>query len=206
MLNWWMSLGLAQQIFALIAIPSTLILLVQTILLLIGIGVGGEADGGGLDADGDIDDVDASSGDGLALFSIRGIVSMLAVMGWSGMALLETPLPDFISIIIAVVLGIGMLFLMAYIMKWVSKLQSSGNIDVGNAIGKVAQVYLTIPPSGNGAGKVNVTVQDKYCEFNAITTIDSKIQTGTYVRVVSVDEFGTLVVEPIVKQNNSVQQ
>ena len=205
MLNWWISLDLIQQIFALIAIPSTLILLVQTILLLIGLGDGGEADGGALDADGDIDDVDASSGDGLALFSIRGIVSMLAVMGWSGMALLETALPDVISIIIAVALGIGMLFLMAYIMKWVSKLQSSGNIDVGNAIGKVAQVYLAIPPSGEGAGKVNITIQDKYCEFNAITTVSSKIKTGAYVRVVAVDEIGTLVVEPIAMGDGSTR-
>lgn len=198
MLNWWISLELVQQIFALIAIPSTLILLVQTILLLIGLGDSGEADGGALDADGDIGDADASSGDGLALFSIRGIVSMLAVMGWSGMALLDTALPDVISIVIAVALGIGMLFLMAYIMKWVSKLQSSGNIDVGNAIGKVAQVYLTIPPSGEGAGKVNITIQETYCEFNAITTVSSRIKTGAYVRVVAVDEIGTLVVEPIV--------
>lgn len=202
MLNWWISLELIQQIFALIAIPSTLILLIQTVLLLIGMGGGGEADSGALDADGDIDDVDGASGDGLALFSIRGIVSMLAVMGWSGMALLETALPDIISILIAVALGIGMLFLMAYIMKWVSKLQVSGNIDVGNAVGKVAQVYLTIPPSGDGAGKVNITIQDKYCEFSAITTASQKIKTGAYVRVVAVDEVGTLVVEPIVVDKN----
>ena len=203
MLNWWLSLDLIQQIFALIAIPSTLILLIQTVLLLIGLGDGGEADSGALETDSDIDD--ASSGDGLALFSIRGIVSMLAVMGWSGMALLDTALPDVVSIIIAVVLGVGMLFLMAYIMKWVSKLQASGNIEVGNAIGKVAQVYLTIPPSGEGSGKVNLTIQDKYCEFNAITTVSSRIKTGAYVRVVAVDEIGMLVVEPIAMGDGSTR-
>ena len=205
MLNWWLSLDLIQQIFALIAIPSTLILLIQTVLLLIGLGDDGEADSGALDADGDIDGADASSGDGLALFSIRGIVSMLAVMGWSGMALLDTALSDVVSIIIAVALGVGMLFLMAYIMKWVSKLQSSGNIDVGNAIGKVAQVYLTIPPSGEGSGKINITIQDKYCEFNAITTVSNRIKTGAYVRVVAVDEIGMLVVEPIAMGDGSTR-
>ena len=44
MINWWNSLELTQQIFACIAIPSTLILLIQTILLLIGIGNGSDAD------------------------------------------------------------------------------------------------------------------------------------------------------------------
>ena len=43
MITWWTSLDLAQQIFACIAIPSTLILLIQTILLLIGLG-GGDGD------------------------------------------------------------------------------------------------------------------------------------------------------------------
>ncbi len=191
MITWWTSLDLAQQIFACIAIPSTLILLIQTILLLIGIG-GGDGD---VDADVDVDGI--GGGDGLALFSVRGIVSMLAVMGWSAMALLETSLPDMVSILISVVLGVLMLFLMAYIMKAVSKLQSSGNIDVGHSVGKVAQVYIPIPENGNGSGKVHITIQEQYCEFDAITTVSDKIKTGAYVRVVAVSESGTLVVEPI---------
>ena len=128
MINWWNSLTTTQQIFALIAIPSTVVIIIQTILLLIGLGDGGDAD---VDGDGVVDDVD---GDGLALFSIRGIMTMLAVMGWSGMALLETSLPEGVSIFIAILLGLVMLVLMDYIMKLISQLLSSGNIDVGNAI------------------------------------------------------------------------
>lgn len=196
MISWWTSLSLIQQIFACIAIPSTIVLLIQTVLLLLGIGDGdGDADVD-CDIDGDAD-VDGIGGDGLALFSVRGIVSMLAVMGWSALVLLETSLPEILSIFISVVLGVLMLFLMAYIMKAVSKLQSSGNIDIGNSVGKVAQVYIPIPESGNGSGKVHITVQEQYCEFNAITTVSYKIKTGAYVRVVAVDETGTLVVEPI---------
>ena len=197
MITWWTSLDLAQQIFACIAIPSTLILLIQTVLLLIGMG-GGDGDvNADIDADGDIDVDGIGDGDGLALFSVRGIVSMLAVMGWSAMALLETSLPGVASIIISVALGILMLFLMAYVMKAVSKLQSSGNIDIGKAVGKVAQVYIPIPENGSGSGKVHITVQEQYCEFNAITTASYKIKTGAYVRVVAVSEAGMLVVEPI---------
>ena len=161
MINWWNSLELTQQIFACIAIPSTLILLIQTILLLIGIGNGSDADtDGDVSTDGDFDgDSDGDGGDdGLALFSVRGIMSMLAVMGWSAMALLETPLPGFVSILISVVLGVAMLFIMAYVMKLISKLQNSGNIDIGNAVGKMAQVYIPIPPKGTGSGKVHLTI------------------------------------------------
>lgn len=199
MIDWWNSLELTQQIFACIAVPSTLILLIQTVLLLIGLGGGGDGDADG-DLDGDLDgDADGMDGgdDGLALFSVRGIMSMLAVMGWSAMALLETSLPSFISILIAVVLGVLMLFFMAYVMKLIYKLQNSGNIDIGNAVGKMAQVYIPIPPSGTGSGKVHLTIQEQYCEFGAMTTAADKIKTGAYVRVVAVDEAGMLVVEPL---------
>ena len=194
MINWWNSLMLSQQIFACIAIPSTVIVLIQTVLLLIGIGDDSGSEGADFDEDGV---PDGGDGDGLTLFTVRGITTMLAVTGWSGMALLETALPDIVSVILSVLFGVAMLFLMAYIMKLVSKLQASGNIDVENAIGKVAQVYIPIAPSGSGFGKVTMTVQEKFCEFNAITTAGYTLKTGLYVRIVAVDESGTLVVEPL---------
>lgn len=190
MLNWWNGLLLAQQIFALIAIPSSLILLIQTIMLLFGLGDEADSD---VDFDPDLDTGD----DGLALFSIRGIVAMLCVTGWAGVALLETPLPATVSVLLALLCGILTLVGFAYLMKLVMRLQSSGNIDIGNSIGHVAQVYIPIPPSGSASGKVTLTVQEKYIEATAITTSAETLKTGTYVRVVATDETGTLVVEPL---------
>lgn len=208
MTQWWDQLSLISQIFALIAIPSTLVLLIQTILLFFGIG-GGDSDGdissGGIDLDGDgipdIPDSDAGggveSGSGLALFSIRGIVAMLCIGGWSGLVMLEAGLPVILSVILAINFGMLALFALAYMMKLASKLQSSGNIDLGNAIGKTGRVYLPIPPSATGSGKINIVVQDKYIEVDAMTTASRKLATGEAVRVVSTDETGLLVVEPL---------
>ena len=81
-----------------------------------------------------------------------------------------------------------------------SKLQSSGNIEIGNAVGKVGQVY--IPIKQGGSGKVNITIQGQYSEFSAISTANETLPTGSYVRVVAVDEAGTLVVEPISKSES----
>ncbi len=210
MIEWWNQLLLAQQIFALIAIPSTLILILQTILTLVGMGGSGDGDvdasaPGDMDVDTDTDlgtdaadDLEAPvADDGLALFSLRGILSMLCIAGWVGVALLETSLPAWVSILIAAACGFATLVGMAFLMRAVYRLQSSGNIDVGNCIGKVAEVYLTIPAQGSGSGKVNVTVQEKYCEFTAITTSSEPLKTGSYVRVVAVNEAGVLLVEPL---------
>ena len=195
MIAWWNELQLAQQIFALIAIPSTLIMLIQTALLLIGIGDGGEGDVDG-------DELFEGGGDGLVLFSVRGVVSTLTVMGWAAVALLETLSPA-LAIGIAVLLGAATLFGTAYLMRAVAKLQTSGNIDVENAVGKVATVYIPIPAKGTGAGKVTMTLQEKYSEFSAVTLGTEKLATGTLVRVVSVDGTGVLAVEPLVLEEGT---
>jgi hypothetical protein len=196
MITWWNELLLIQQIFALIALPSTVLIIIQTVLLLIGIG--GESD-----TDVDVDDVDGIDlpDDGLAIFSVRGILSMLCITGWVAVALLETSLPAGVSIGIAIACGIATLIGMAFLMRAINKLQSSGNIDVGNCIGKIAEVYIPVPAAGSGSGKVNLTVQEKFSEFTAITTAGEQLKTGSYVRVVAVNEAGVLVVEPIDKKD-----
>ena len=192
MIAWWNELQLAQQIFALIAIPATLIMLIQTVMLLIGLGDGGEGDVDG-------DEIFEGGGDGLVLFSVRGVVSTLTVMGWSAVALLETLAPA-LAISIAAVLGLATLFGMAVLMRTVARLQSSGNLDVENAIGKVATVYIPIPEKGKGTGKVTLTLQEKYCELAALTVSPERLATGMPVRVVAVDGTGVLVVEPLVTE------
>ena len=195
MINWWNELLLIQQIFALIAIPSTFLIVLQTVLMLIGIGGDNAADA---DGDIDVDDLEVPD-DGLAIFTVRGVTSMLCITGWVAVALLETSLPQGVSIAIAILCGVATLIGMAYLMRAVYRLQSSGNIDVENCIGKIGEVYIPIPSSGNGAGKVNLTVQEKFSEFSAITTGGDQLKTGSFVRVVAVGPSGVLVVEPIDK-------
>ena len=199
LVDFWMSLAIGQQVFVCIAIPATLVLIIMIVTMLIGLGAG-DAD---LDGDGDIDGDPGVDGDipdaGLTLFTSRGIVAMLAVMGWSGFVLLDDAmnLHPVVGIVIAVVIGFITLILVAFAMRGISRLQSSGNLDLNNAIGKVAEVYLTIPEAGRAAGKVSITVQERLVEVSAITTAPDPIKTGSYVRVVSVSENGILMVEPL---------
>ena len=203
MTNWWESLSELQRIFAFIGVPATLVLIVQTVLLFFGIG-DGDVD---VDADIDVDGIDpgdiGEAGDGgLALFSVRGIVAMLCIAGWTGIVFADFGLPDALCVVLAAVCGIAALFGMAYLLKGVSKLQSSGNIQLGSAIGKVGEVYIPIPAAGEGKGKISITVQDRLIEIDAISSDDSQIKTGDSVRVVSVNEAGLAVVERIMTAKN----
>ena len=194
MINWWNGLELAQQIFALVGIGSTVILVIQMVMMLFGLGDDSDAD---ID---DVDEVDVGDGDGLALFTVKGIVAMLCITGWTGVIFLGTEMATALAYVLSFLCGFATLVIMAYVMKAMSKLQSSGNIEIGNAVGKVGQIYIPIKPGH--AGKVNITVQGQYSEFSAISTTNETIATGSYVRVVAVDEAGTLVVEPINKSEN----
>jgi hypothetical protein len=188
------------QIFALIAIPSTLVLVVQTVLLLIG--VGGLADGVDLDGDGvpDTPGFDGDGDGGLALFSLRGIMSLAAVAGWSGLVMHEAEIPLGLTVFLAAAFGFLAMVGIAFIMKLASKLQQNGNLDIGYAIGKVGTVYIPVPPKMSGSGKINLTIQERFVEVDAKTPCERKLNTGESVRIIATDPAGIVVVEPLVKE------
>ena len=93
LIEFWNSLILGQQIFLCIAVPATVLLVVLIVTMLFGMG-DSDADAD-LDGDGDFDadDVDGDLPDaGLSFFTLRGIVAMLSIMGWSGLVFLDPSL------------------------------------------------------------------------------------------------------------------
>ena len=198
MIEWWNTMDLVGQIFALIAIPSTLVLVVQTILLLCGIG-GDDIDADGVDITGNgVGDTPGDGGgDGLALFSLRGIMAMAAVGGWSGLVMYEAGINIAVTVLLAVAFGFMALVGIAYLMKLAMKLQQNGTLDLGYAIGKVGTVYIPIPAEMKGSGKINLAMQERFIEVDAMTSAGRKLATGESGRVTATNENGMVVVEPL---------
>jgi len=200
MLNWWNSMDLVGQIFALIAIPCTLVLVVQSVMLIFG--MGGGADGIDLDGDG-IPDTPGFEGDGdggLALFSLRGIMSFGAIAGWSGLVMRGAGIPLAVNVLLAAAFGFLAMVGIAWIMKLAAKLQQNGNLDIGYAVGRVGTVYIPIPPNMTGTGKINLTIQERFVEIDAKTPCGRKLTTGESVRITATDPAGMVVVEPLMKE------
>lgn len=226
--EWWNALGLAAQIFYCIAIPATLVLVIQTVLMFFGFD-DGDADADfdvDLDADADLDfdtdfdtdfdaDIDADVTDGvygddiadatemadaagfdsLRMFTVRGIIAFLVMFGWVGVVMTEANVNLVITLLTSTVCGFAIMVLVAYIFKAVMKLRSDGTADNRNALGGAGKVYLTIPPSRQGEGKVNVMLQGSYVERNAVTDEGEAIPTGSEIIVVGVSGQTTLVVK-----------
>lgn len=201
-IDFWNSLDFATQVFYCIAIPSTLVLLIQTVLMFIGIGddADGDIDIDAGEVDGDIsndiyDFEDAEGLDGLRIFTVRGIIAFFVVFGWVGIAMMGAGAPIFATIPVAIVCGFAMMVLIALLLRSVMKLRSDGNTDNRNAIGTAGKVHLTIPPSRSGEGKVHIMLQGSYVERNAITDSEESIPTGSEVVVVGVSGQTDLIVK-----------
>ena len=214
-------LTIYQRVFFVISVSSTLILIIQTILALIGLSGNEDFDIGDSGADGiDGVDIDAAGADidvgggvdlndlgervqahiydhGLRIFTVRGIMAFLMMGGWVGFLLSISGIHNIIASAIAFASGVIALLFMAKIMQMLLTLQADGTMKVRNALGQVGQVYIRIPGGEKGMGKVNVTVQERFCEFDAVTEEDESIKTGEAVYVTDVRPGNILVVEKL---------
>lgn len=233
-MNWWNELTQLQRIFASVAIPATVVMILQFILQLIGLANGADSDGADADdvdavsdvQDGFSDDLPDAQSDGvfddddvlddgfevedgqtgIRLFTLRSVIAFFAVGGWMGVAAIDWNLPDLLAIALAIAAGSLALYFVAWIVYTFLRMQQSGNIRYENAVGKEGEVYLSIPPDGRG--KVNVIVQERLCEIDAISKVNRVIKTGEKIVVVDITEDGVLIVEPkeLAETNEIIQK
>jgi len=215
MAEWWNSLDLLQQIFLCAAVPFTIIMIVQAILTLVGLGGhGDDVDSGSADIhDMDIHDLDGHDMDahgdhvaeghgdepgeavgGFRFFTVRGIVAFFCIFGWTGFALCDTMLGVAAILPISFAAGLAAMLLIGLMFYAVRRMQDNGNIRYSNAVGASAQVYIPIPASRMGSGKVMVTIQERLVEAEAITDEERKLATGETVQVVG-SAGNTLIVK-----------
>ena len=211
--EWFQSMTLAGQIFACVAIPSTLVLLIQTVLM--AIGVGSESDGfadeipDGDVADADVPDdvsdgvfgtnevsdvVDNAGLDGLRIFTFRGVIAFLVVFGWVGVLMDHAGCQLWLTALVATLCGAAMMIVMSLLIRAVMKLRDDGNADNRNAIGVSGKVHLFIPAKRRGDGKVHLMLQGSYVERDAVTDDEEAIPTGSEVTVIGLSGQTTLVV------------
>lgn len=208
MTEWWNGLDTALKILYCIAIPSTLVMVIQTVLSLLGGFEGGGgvdmSDTSGIDFHGgsDIGEMaDASDMGGgshfsdggnpsdfsiMSMITVQGVVTFLAVMGWSTIVAISAGTPVFPSVLVGIALGFISMYAAARIIHASRRLTESGTLDLKNAIGETARVYIPIPASGAGVGKITMQVQGRYIECSAMAFGSEMLPTGEMVRVTDV--------------------
>lgn len=202
---WWESLTELQQLSFVIAMTATVLMILLIILMIVGMDGGEGFDGDvsvDLDIDGDIDGIDAFNSDsifsigGLKILTIRGALAFMSIGGWMTYALSGT-MADWIAVLIGIISGFIAAVLFAFAMRAIYQLESTGNLDYRTAIGKTASVYIRIPKSNDGKGKVMLNHQGRLIEIDAITKGNKDILPKHEVKIVGLENETTLVVENI---------
>ena len=229
MVAWWESLTALERVFAYAAIPSTVLLLVQTILLMTGVigqqdsdtemdsdvsGLGSAESGSDVDLDADgSPDMPLDSGHsehtghvshgrydpGLRILTMRGLIAFFSIGGWTGLVLLRGQANILFTSMIAVLAGLLAMVVLALLLKLALNLQSDGSMDPRNAIGAIGTVYLTVPAGRSAKGKVTVLLQEQLRELDAVTDNATALKTGKLVLVIDVVNNDTLVVAESLK-------
>ena len=252
--EWWIGLGTVGQVMACCAIPMTVVMFLQALLMVFGFGSGIDSDS---DSDIGLDDTDFDAGndmdfdtgsvvgydgefelidldgDGIAdivsggaaaidgsvnlsgaahytgghsneqqgngiikIFTVRGIVAFFAMGGWAGIAALSVGIRSIWAINIALAAGVAALLIASAVIRFALRMQSSGNIDLRNAMAGTAEVYITIPPARSGVGKITMTLQERFVELEAVTDSESALKPRMIVEIVGLRDRDCLVVMP----------
>jgi membrane protein implicated in regulation of membrane protease activity len=131
------------------------------------------------------------------LISFRTLVAAATFFGLGGLAAERGGFPIPLQLLVALACGAGAMLLVHYLMSTFYGLGQSGTLQVSNAIGKTATVYIPIPSSHTGQGKVQVEIQGRIEELAARTAFGEKLKTGARVTVVGVLGTSTLEVQPL---------
>ncbi len=185
--SWWQGMLVAEKVYWIIAIPFTLIFLIMMVMTLLG----GDLDSADMDVD---MEMDSDTGIGFQYLSIKNLVGFFTIFGWTGIACLASGKSMVFTVIVSVLAGLLMMTIMSAIVYLMGKLTEQGNLNLQNAIGKIASAYLTIPAERKGMGKIQIKVQG-FRTLDAITDEKEDIKTGAVVEVVDVINNQVLLVK-----------
>jgi len=191
MMDLFNSLEPLQKFFWVIALCASLVFLIQTIMTFVGLGTDADVDAGPMDSS--IDSMEDGSLSGV--FSFRNLINFLLGYGWAGALLFSSIEKGWLLQVVAIAVGLVFVLAFVFMFRQVMKLSHDGSFKMSEAVGLKADVYLRIPASRSGRGKVQVSVKGSVHEVDAMTDRSEEIATGAQVKIVKVLGDDLLLVE-----------
>lgn len=197
------------SLFLFCAVVGGTVLVVQFGMTLLGIGGAGWEDGGDAAGHFEMGHVDVASDPSghdahghhgsswlFAVISLRTLVAAVAFFGLIGLAAQAAGQPVGVQLLLAGLAGLSAMYGVHWLVRTMGSLGEDHTLRVQQAVGQEGTVYVPIPARGQSAGKVQVAVQRRLAEFEAVTQGERPLATGTKVRVVGV-HGNVLQVEPL---------
>ncbi|MBR6178862.1 MAG: hypothetical protein IKQ70_13435 [Bacteroidales bacterium] len=152
----------------------------------------------GSDSDSDSDgDADGDNDLGSYILSIKSIIGFMVAASWIGIVTIHNGLPIWVTILVSLLAGVIMTTIIVILLTFFARMQYSGTLATSDTIGATGEVYLSIPPTKSGKGKVQINVQSAVRTYDAITLGDEELHQHDKIRVKDIDNDDVLIVEKI---------
>ena len=175
--------------FWFIAIPTSLIFIIQTIMTFVG---ADSHDGLHADFNGDFHGGDVP----FQLFTLRNMINFLLGFSWTGISFYGIVDSTLLLMVAGLVVGSGFVAFFFMVIRQIERLAEDNTFKITTTLYKTASVYLPIPANKQGAGKIQVSIKGSFRELDAITEED-KIETNTMVKIVKIESNNLVLVERI---------
>jgi membrane protein implicated in regulation of membrane protease activity len=172
-----------------IAIPVSVIFLIQTVMTFIGVD---GTDGTSADFDADLDGGDSP----FQLFSFRNLINFLLGFSWTGIGFYRIIENKVLLTLLAFAVGVLFLLMFYAIIRTILKLAEDNSFRIESTIDRIGEVYIPIPERKTGAGKISISVGGSMHELDAMTEGD-RIPTSTKVKITRIEGTSLLIVETL---------
>ena len=189
-MDWLNDMDSFEKTFWYIALPFSIFFALQTILTMFGVMGGGAS----TDFDGDID-TDSDAGFDFQILSLKNFVVFFTVFSWTGIVAYDGGLSQGMTIFVATLAALGVVFVFALITYFTYKLAESGNFKLSDTVGAIGTVYIPIKAKREGVGKVQITVNGGMRELEAMTDSESDLATSSVIVVEEVFNNQLLIVK-----------
>ncbi len=180
------------------------LLICQTLMGLVGVGADHDLDGetadagntDGADLDHDLGHLDVASHDAhgghqhsstwfFGIITLRTVIAGITFFGLAGMSALTRGFDDGASLVIGAAVGFAAMYAVHVMMRGMRRLNADGTVRIDRAVGMTGNVYLRVPGSHQGAGKILLNLQNRTVELTAWTD-QAELPTGSTVVVTKV--------------------
>ncbi len=130
----------------------------------------------------------------VSMLSFRAVSAAVAFFGLTGAATLKGGATEATSLCVAVGSGFVAMYVVHSLMRGLQSLDTDGTIRIERAVGKPGTVLLSIPDHNSGSGKIQLKLQNRLIELEAMTANDP-LPSGAKIVVVGIIGPDTVAVE-----------
>ena len=187
MAEWYSALSVLEKVYFYIGCIASFFLVVQIIMMCFsGFGPDIDVDGDGI--------IDADADTGVSIFTTKSLTAFFAVGGWTGLLMCSIEgLHISVAIIVSLLAGVAAMAVVVLFMKLMMKLQCNGLLEPEKLVGQTATVYVSVPPSREGRGKITMNAQGKYIELDAMTDETERLKIDQTVVIIAAENECMLV-------------